>query len=415
MKTNLATCSQEKLRNNYAVKNYLLISFLLSLTSSFCFVTYVPFLIEHNMNLWQINVINSFFMATIILMEMPTGSFADKFGRHRSLALSCFLLALSYFSYQGANSFWLFIIAEIIAGISKTFASGALEAWMVDSLILQKKLHLKQRIFNLESYFVSAGTIIGSLSGAYVGNFNLSWPWFLGGVFAAALGIYSLALKETDRDLNESKIIRSFHGQIKNSWKQGFANSQLTIIMVLGATLALSVQAINMQWTIFFQRQYNLETKYLGWIFVAIALTQAGGASLVKYSLRFAKSQTGILALTQILTAILIIILTQISGLTITLSFFLMHEVSRGLFKPLKQSFFNDHLISANRATSLSLDSMITKVGSLVGLLISGLIAETWSIKIAWLCSGIFLLLTAVWFIYQHKKTSTLIVEVNTG
>lgn len=414
MKTQ-TTFPREKLRNNYAARNYLIFSFLLSLTSAFCFVTYIPFLVSHGMNLWQINVINSFFMATIILMEMPTGSFADKFGRHRSLTVSCFILALSYFSYQGANSFWIFIFAEVVAGIGKTFASGALEAWMIDSLLAQNKFYLKQRIFSFESYFVSAGTIIGSLSGAYIGDFNLSWPWFLGGAFAAFLGLYSLTLKETDRQSSELKTSRSFHGQIKDSWKQGFANSQLTIIMILGATLALAVQAINMQWTVFFQGEYNLETKYLGWIYVAVALTQAGGASLVKYSLRFSKSQTEILALTQILTAVLVIILTLISGLTITLSFFLMHEVGRGIFKPLKQSFFNDHLMSANRATSLSLDSMITKIGSLVGLLASGFIAQTWSIKVAWLSSGIFLLLTALWFIYQHKKTSTLIAEVNSG
>lgn len=413
MKTQKTNYSREKLKNNYAARNYLLISFFLSLASAFCFVTYIPFLVSHDMNLWQINVINSFFMATIILTEMPTGSFADKFGRHRSFTLSCFILALSYFIYQGANNFWVFISAEVIAGIGKTFASGALEAWMVDSLIAQNKLYLKQRIFNSESYFVAFGTIIGSLSGAYVGDFNLSWPWFLGGTFAALLGLYSLTLRESDHETSELKIKKSFRGQIKNTWQQGFANSQLTIIMILGATLALAVQAINMQWTVFFQGEYRLETKYLGWIFVAIALTQASGASLVKFSLRFSKSQTEILALTQILTAVLVIILTLISGLAITLSFFLLHEVGRGIFKPLKQSFFNDHLISANRATSLSLDSMINKIGSLVGLLISGFIAETWSIKVAWLSSGVFLLLSALWFIYQHKKSSLVLTEVS--
>jgi MFS family permease len=90
----------KKLLSGIAVAhNYLILSFLIMLACSFSFATYIPFLVHHAMNLWQINVINSCFMATIIIMEMPTGSFADKFGRHRSITLSCFLLALATLIY----------------------------------------------------------------------------------------------------------------------------------------------------------------------------------------------------------------------------------------------------------------------------------------------------------------------------
>jgi len=385
------------------VNNYLILSFLIMLAASFSFATYIPFLVNRAMNLWQINVINAFFMATIILMELPTGSFADKFGRHRSITLSCFLMTLGLLVYFISDNFWLFIAAEVIIGLGKTFSSGALEAWLVDSLQAQGLTSLKEKLFRRETYWSSTGAIIGSLVGSYVGNSNLAWPWLMGATLSFFIGLYSLSLKEPYKSCQTLKVKVGLGEQIRIAWRHGFSNRNLVSFMVLGAVLALAVQALNMQWTIVFQKQYNLETKYLGWVFIGIALTQAWGGHLSKYSQRLVKDEKKSLALTHIMTALVIIAITQISGLITTMGFFLLHELSRGAFKPLKQSFFNDHLLSETRATVLSLDSMITKIGSLIGLLMSGFIANAYSIKIAWLASGLFLLVAALCFFWPKR------------
>ncbi len=390
---------------NSLARNYLILSFLIMLASSFTFATYIPFLVNRAMSLWQINVINSFFMATIILMEMPTGSFADKFGRNRSITLSCILLSGATLTYFVADSFWLFILAEVIAGLGKTFASGALEAWVVDSLKAAGQYELKEKLFRQESYWSSAGVIIGSLIGSYVGNYNLAWPWLIAAMLSFGVGLYSLRLREPNLSL-EKKLSPGFGEQIKIAWRHGFGNKQIISFMVLGAILALAVQALNMQWTIVFQKDYHLETKYLGWIFIGIALAQAWGGNLSKYSQRFFRDEKKSLAITQIATAVLVIIITQISGFLATLIFFLLHELTRGAFKPLKQNFFNDQLLSETRATVLSLDSMINKVGSLIGLLISGFLANSYSINIAWLASGLFLLGASLLFFLPKRRLS---------
>ena len=394
----------KKLLQSSIINNYLILSFLIMLATSFSFATYIPFLVNREMNLWQINLINAFFMATIILMEMPTGSFADKFGRHRSLTISCFLLAAASFAYFLSNNFWFFILAEVIAGLGKTFASGALEAWLVDSLKSQNLDHLKEKVFRREGYVSSAGAIIGSLIGSYTGNYNLAWPWLLSAILAVLVGLYSFTLTEPYHDKNTIRTKVSLKEQIRTGWRHGFSNRNLIGFMILGAVLALAVQALNMQWTIVFQKDYHLETKYLGWIFIGIALTQAWGGYLSKYSRRLIKNERKSLAFTQLITALSIIVLTLISGLITTLSVFLVHEISRGAFKPLKQTFFNDQLLSETRATVLSLDSMVSKIGSLIGLLISGFLANTYSIKIAWLVSGIFLLIATSIFLLPTKK-----------
>ena len=399
--------TSKKLSCVSVANNYLILSFLITLAASFSFATYIPFLVNRAMNLWQINVINSFFMGTIILMELPTGSFADKFGRHRSVTLSCFLMVIGLLVYFLSENFWIFIAAEVIIGLAKTFASGALEAWLVDSLNAQGLGHLKEKLFRQEAYWSSMGIILGCLIGSYVGNSNLAWPWLMGAIISLIIGLYSLTLKEPYHNPETKRVRESLVKQIKIACGHGFNNRNLVSFMILSAVLAISVQALNMQWTVVFQNEYGMEVKYLGWIFSAIALTASLGGHLSKYSRRLFKDENKSLAFTQVITALMIIILTQISGLVTTLSFFLLHELGRGAFKPLKQSFFNNHLVSETRATVLSLDSMITKIGSLIGLLLSGFIANTYSIKIAWLASGLFLLGASLYFFLPKKTTET--------
>ena len=106
----------------------------------------------------------------------------------------------------------------------------------------------------------------------------------------------------------------------------------------------------------------------------------------------------------QLFTAITIIACSLYTSYLPVLGTFLAHELGRGFFAPLQQNYINNRLESETRATLLSLDSMFTKLGALLGLLISGLIADNFSIQAAWLFSGAFLAITVIIFIIKTKK-----------
>jgi MFS family permease len=375
------------------------------LALSFFFATYVPFLVERGMNLLQINVINAFFMAFIIIAEMPTGSFADNFGRHRSVSAGCFLLGLSFLVYYSSESFPLFILAEIIGAIGQTFTSGAMEAWLVDSLKAQGESHLKDSVFRQELVFKSIGTIIGCILGSIIGGINLSFPWLASASFMFICALVSFFIKE---NYQPEKRIRSKNGlikQMREAWIYGIKNKELLLIMVFGATISFSVQAINMQWTLIFKEGYGFSSPQLGMLFVGISLSTAAGSRFSKKITRLFNEKSAII-IPQIITALAIILCSRASGFTVVISAFLIHEFGRGIFNPLKQSYVNNRLRSESRATLLSLESMFAKLGALGGLLVSGLVAEMMSIKSAWLFSGVFLLLGVWLFMLIGPKTA---------
>lgn len=382
---------------------YLCFNGLFMLAISFCAATYVPFLAERGMNLFQMNIINAFFMAFIIFSEMPTGSFADSFGRHRSLSIGCLLLGLSFLTYYFSNSFGLFILAEIIGAIGHTFNSGAMEAWLVDSLKARGEIDLKKQVFRQEMMFKSGGTIIGCFLGSLIGSTNLSLPWIASTSLMIICVFFSFFIKENYQSEHRKKTKNGLATQISEAWRYGIKSKELLSMMIFGSLLSFSVQALNMQWPLIFKGDYGFSSPQLGLLFAGISVSVAAGSKLSKHFTRFSNEKSAII-IPQLITAIAIIICSRVSGFTIMISAFLLHEFGRGIFSPLKQDYVNDRLRSESRATLLSLESMFAKCGALAGLLISGLVAQLLSIKSAWLMSGIVMLLGITLFMWAEKK-----------
>ncbi len=392
---------------NPIIATYLLFNGLFSFAISCSFVTYVPFLAEKGMNLWQINLINASFMCSIVLAEMPTGSFADRFGRHHSLAISCFLLAASFLVYYLSNSFYLFILAELIGAIGQTFSSGAAEAWLVDSLKKRDEQHLEDKAFRQEAVSKPIGTIVGCLLGGALGGVDLSIPWLMSALFIFITGLLAFFfIKENYATEMVANRKNSLSKQINEAWHYGVKNKELLYIMGFGSLIAFSIQALNMQWTLLFKDNYNFSSLELGYLFVGISLTAALGGLFSKLLKKWFKNEKLAIVIPQLITALAIIICSQVSGLFLAISAFLLHEFGRGIFSPLKQSYVNKRLVSDKRATLLSLESMFIKLGAFSGLLASGFLAENYSISWTWLFSGVSLAVGTIIFIINTKKTA---------
>lgn len=384
---------------------YLGLNCLINLSFSFSFVTYVPFLVEKGMNLLEINVINSFFMMFIILAEMPTGSFADNFGRNRSLSLACLLSSFGFIVYYFSSSFIMFALAEMLVAFGHTFQSGALEAWLVDSLKKRGEESLSIKVFAYEPTFKSIGLVAGVLIGSYLGDFNLSLPWLTSAVLIFIVFILSLFLKENYRTNEDNHKKENLTKQLKTAWNFGIKNKDLVFIMSFGACMHFSFQAINMQWPLIFKNDHGFSSFMLGWLFVGIALFVSLGAHLA-YRFRRSLPEKQAIIIPQLVTAVAIILCSYVSATSFMVTYFILHEFSRGMMGPLKQEFINRRIESKNRATLLSLDSIFVKTGAFVGLLFSGFIANASSISTAWFLSGSILLVMVISFSLSQRRRS---------
>jgi len=372
------------------IKTYVTFSFFLSLSHAFFFATYQLFLASRGMNLLEINIINMFFMAGVFLLEVPTGAFADVFGRKKSIVIGCFMLSLSMLVYFFGNNFLLFVTAELIGALGLTFLSGSLEAWVVDALAYHGYDGELSHVFRQEVYATQFGVIFGSLMGGYLGEWDLSLPWLASAIATFVVGFFAIfALKEQQTE--QVKFAFSFaplRKTIKDSINFGYQKKSVWFVVLFGMLLAISVQGMNMQWPFVFQNTYGFSTANLGWLFAAISAITMLGGQLSKFFADRIRHEKNAIVLSQGITTVGIIGASLMFGIVPTLSLFLLHEMGRGMLGPLKQAYLNHRIPSKQRATILSFDSMMGKAGSFLGLLGSGYLAQRAGIPLTWFVSG---------------------------
>lgn len=111
-------------------------------------------------------LLNAWFMAWNFLLEVPTGSVADRFGRKTSLQLGAVLGVAGTLVYVSAPRFEVFLVGEILFALSYTLNSGADEALLYDSLDPREAAERAPRAFaRLESCKL-AGIVTGALLGS---------------------------------------------------------------------------------------------------------------------------------------------------------------------------------------------------------------------------------------------------------
>jgi len=135
-------------------------------------------------------------MATVLVMEIPTGVVADRWGRKISVISGGLISALGWgliplaVSASGSDQLLLVSLCFFLSGFGQTLVSGAEQAWVVDNLASAGRADLVDRYFaRMRSFASLGGVMAGSLAllilfGTEVTRGVLDWLWYL-----AALGL----------------------------------------------------------------------------------------------------------------------------------------------------------------------------------------------------------------------------------
>jgi len=156
--------------------------------------------------LHQVLWLQTWFMLWIVVLEVPTGAFADRFGRRASLlcATFCLLAAVGYYvSHRGLANF---LLAEFLWACAAAFASGADEALAYDSLKAADAAGASKvalaRLGTAEIMGIAIAAPIGSLVAS---RWGLRAPLALGLIpFTLALPV-AWSLREPPRQAQERR------------------------------------------------------------------------------------------------------------------------------------------------------------------------------------------------------------------
>ena len=386
------------------LNTYYGIIFIFELALSFFFSIYAIFLVSHGLSLFEVNLVNCVFMLGCFVFEVPTGAFADGLGRKQSFIISCFTMSLSLLVYYLSSTIAGFMLAELIAALAITFHSGAFEAWMIDSVKYYDKGYDLDPVYRRSTQILQLGRIVGVISGAYVAQINLALPWLYSSIGMFIVGFVSIFIIKEEYWQTEKgfKALPAIMQIGRDSIKYGFKEKGVLFIIVVSLLFSFTCMPLNMFWQLRYTEDFLLPVKSMGYIHAGALFVMMLGAWLVRYKYLLRTEKHAILT-TLILFVVGIIVASLDASLYLVLSGYLLHEISRGLYVPLKSAYINSRIPSRVRATILSFEGMMGKLGALLGLLVSGIIAETFSVRISWLSVATVMIL-AIPFLFFARN-----------
>ncbi len=178
--------------------------------------------------------------AAVLLMEVPTGVVADRWGRKSSVICGDLVSALSWAlvplaaSLRGANQLLAVSLCFTFDGIGQTLVSGAEEAWVVDNLRSVGKEDLTEQYFaRIRSFSSLGGVFAGSLSilllfMTKVDRNILNLLWYISalgqllGVGIAAIGIPEYQVSQDKADFPEEEYFEDIEESFKERMVKGF-------------------------------------------------------------------------------------------------------------------------------------------------------------------------------------------------
>ncbi len=306
----------------------------------------------------QIFTLNAWFMFCNFLLEVPTGTIADRFGRKISLALGGFVAALGYLTYASVPRFEVFLLAELILAMSFTLMSGADEALVYDTLDELGQRDQAKRVFARLESFKLAGIISGALlGGGIAAALGLRAPMLLGAVPAVACGCLALTLKEPRSD-GTTRSSRSYTELLRGGVRYFAAHATLRVLaldMIGSAALA---------WLIIWMYQPQLERvgiplPFFGVVHAAMCVGQILVLSNMERVEEWSGGRRHYLVVSAVLPGIAYIGLA-FAGSPIAVVAAVVLAAAVGLSRPvLFLGYMNEHIPSEQRATVLSTISML--------------------------------------------------------
>jgi MFS family permease len=377
--------------------------------------------LERGLTVAQAMTVSSAAGLTIFALELPTSGFADAFGRRPVFVGSAVVNVVASVVLLLAHSFWMFLVAAVLTGVFRALDSGPLEAWFVDTV------HASTPDADVDGSLAAQGTVLGGgiAVGALVSGALVWWHPFAGtsalvlpvAVFVALNVVHLVAVLVLLREPRSAEHVDA------SGVRRAIASAKESPVVVreglglLRTNAALrGIVCVEIFWSVamlVFETFQPIRLAELvggeeragaimgpvaaaGWAVFAV------GAALGSWSSRrIGVARTAILA--RILNGLGAVVMGLVAGPAALIAAYGVTYLLHGSAGPMHSALLHREARARNRATVLSMNSMVGSVAFGVAAPLLGLLAERTSTQLAMIGAGAFSVLGA-WFYRQALR-----------
>jgi len=330
------------------------------------------------LSFYEIGLLESIFLVTTLIFELPTGALADKWGRKFSVVFGSLLMPLGSLLIALGSSFSVFALSSVIYGIGAAFISGAESALVYDSLLDTEEERHFIRIEGRAYALLFAASALSAPIGSYLYASYHRAPFYVDTLFAVLTLFIYATMTESKQQAAEKK--ESYWSILRHGLTYSVRHSTVLWLIMYVSLVSSTMSAFHHIGGQPILSERGLSIQYFGYAFAAFLLVEAifsEKAHIIEKRI----GETRSLFLTAIVPAVAFLGISLIPSLAFALVSFVFFNACRGFFHPVLQSYIQNHTESKIRATVLSTESFVSAIAGAIFLPIFGKISDGTSLS----------------------------------
>ncbi|WP_320129876.1 MFS transporter [uncultured Sphaerochaeta sp.] len=361
-------------------------------------------------SLVELGILEGIYHITSFLMEVPTGAIADLWGRKISRLLGRLVAVLSVAIMFFSSSFLLQALGFIFTALGNNLESGAGDALVYDSLLLDGKQESYIKVAGKQELFYESASIISFIVGGYLAVHSYRAVFYLTMFFYATATVCSLFFKEpefikTSNLSKPSSLFCKIASSLKTQNLESLAllkkQGRITFFIVFSESLFCFITVL-----FFYLQNFwtaNGKTEYqIGLVFAANALV-TGVTALFAARIERKIGEKGILTFMPLL---MVLCLWGVALSEYREFFYVLTGCIGGILVAAIGAYLNRLIPSGQRATILSIQSMAFSFFMILMFPAVGLIGSHWSLELAFVAMAVLASILCIAYLWVFKPFS---------
>ena len=365
---------------------------------------WVIYLVYKGLPLWQIGILEGLFHTVSFISEVPTGAIADIIGRKRAIIISRICSTLSSVLILLSHDLWFLILGFVLSALGYNFLSGSEEALVYDSLKELGKSDSYLKINGRLELILNISQSISVLVGGILSNISFAYCYLTAIMISIISLIPCLLFTEPCeiRRKNNKRITLSEH--FNSAFFLMKEDSRIARI-ILSYSIIFTLYMISYFYGQEYFSQLGLRNDKIGFLMFFVGALNCLGAVLSEKMVRMFGGYIKIICFFIIALGTIGVSLCNIY--IAILCFGIMGFASTMLY-PIQSEELNVIIPSEQRATIISVNSMIFSMYMLVLFPLAGAIGDKFGLKNVFIGLAVIELILALLFLLKNRYNTYL-------